>query len=138
MASAILQLSGSVLDVLVLINLAGLWILELLDNLSRLISLPVDLSLFGYSLLTPVFDDGLLADGLANATSEAAETARLKAGEASAAKATTTEEVVIVHHHHLERISGPLSLRLLLTHAAASFALAHRVHPIEEAATAER
>lgn len=126
----------SVFDVLVLIDLAGTRILKLLDDLSCLITLPVDLGLFGYSLLTPVLDHGLLADGLAHASaSEAAETAGLEAGETSAAKAPTEETVIVVHHHHTKRIGPPLLLRLpLLTACAAAHAT---VHTIEEAAATE-
>ena len=130
-------MSASVLDILVLIHLTGAWILELLNHFSRLIALSVDLGLFGYSLLTSVFDYGLLPDRLTHATtSEAAETARLKAGETSTAANAPSEEVIVVHHHR-ERISGPLSLRLTLLHAATA-TLTHRVHAIKQASAAER
>ena len=140
-ASLLLQLWRTVLDILVLIHLTGARVLELFYDLGRLISLTVDLCFFGYSLLASIFDHGLLADRLAHSTtSEAAETARLEAGETSTAAKAPSEEVVIIHHHHLEGISA---LLLLQATAATSLLAGHGrthapTHLTEEAGAAKR
>ena len=82
----LLSIRLAILNVSVLNLLAGSRVLKIFDNLGRLITVSIHGGFFGYSFLSAIFNDSLLANGFAHTASAAhAKATRLERGKASAA-----------------------------------------------------